>query len=220
MSIKQFFLFCFLFFAGILCVALYKHALLLQMSTELKTPLSNIVPFSLATPPKDSLKGSIVSFSADTKWQARSASIPADLVEKIPVLQGQDFWTHERGTIRIAFPNTIQITLLANSHISFIQTLPSHFVILQDSGNVSYKNSGRLPISVTAWPLLIQQNRGEMEIAVDTENALTVLTVKKGTVTLGFNDAENISRVLKIQEGELYTFDSGIREGEISLINE
>lgn len=91
------------------------------------------------------------------EWQAREATEPAVLTEKVTVLQGQDFWTQEDGAIEIQFPGERHMTVFENTHLAFIQTLPESFLLLQDSGRALYTLNA--PLSIRMAPLLVQQKK-------------------------------------------------------------
>jgi hypothetical protein len=217
-AIMKYFLICLLFFVlGFASVIVYKKYTVAKQTTSIKTPLSKSIPFSLDTPPKQSLQGEIISFTPDIDWQSRSATKPAKLQQKIPVLQGEEFWTKETGMLEILFPSTYQISLQPKSHLNFIQTIPTNFVMLENSGKIIYKKlNPTTPTGIRVLHLLVQQESGEIAISVDDERPIVSITVLKGVVTAAFNDAKNISTVLTINEGSTYIFNDQKREGEIT----
>lgn len=187
--------------------------------SHIKTPPYRAKPFSLDVPPAKSLKGQIESMTGDIEWQSRSATEPAKLTQKKPVLQGEEFWTKEDGTLNIRFENVVEITADANTHLNIVQTLPMNFVVLQDSGAAAYKKSpAAAPTSIRTLHVLTQLNDGEADVEVD-DTAIT-LTVKTGSVTVAYNDKKNISRVVTINGGNTYTFDDKTRKGETKPIDE
>ncbi len=218
---KPVFLLLSFFLIGVLIIVYYKTYTVARMTQALTTPMSQSIPFSLAVPPPESLKGSIVSFSDDIQWQSREATVPAQLAIKVPVFQGEDFWTGEKGKLVIEFLNTLTIQVFPTTHIALIQTLPDNFVMLQDSGKANYINTSiHTPISIRVSPLIVQEEKGEIEIEKDDELTRTTITVKKGAVTIGFNDSDNISNVVRVSEGSVYTFDNEARTGEVSIRDE
>ena len=194
---------------------------MLEPTTKIQTPLAQTTPFSLAVPPKASLKGSMISLSGVVDWQSREATEPAALFQKRAVLQGEEYWTKDTGSLNILFPNIAQLLITPNTHISFIQTLPTNFVMLQDSGEVTYtKLNTATPVAIRVLRLLVAQNSGEVIISIDEEGSLVTITVKEGSVTIAFNDLETVSNVITIESGYSYTFDNEAREGELTATDE
>lgn len=218
---KHLFFFVLCFFIGITAIFGYRQYTLRLKIAPIQTPLSEITPFSLSVPPKDSLRGNILSFSGDTLIQAREATEPAVLTGKTTVLQGEEYWTGDASSLEIEFPKTEAISLFANTHVFFVQTLSQSFAVLQDSGEVRYtKLQSKNPFSIRVFHLLVQQNSGILTLRIDDRSELITLSVEKGSVTVAFNDSDNISQVITIAEGNIYTFDDESRSGEISSIDE
>lgn len=211
---------CFLFL-GLLVVFLYKNYSLLEPTTKIQTPLAQTTPFSLAIPPKASLKGRMISLTGIVDWQSREATIPAALSQKQPVLQGEEYWTKDTGRLNILFPNIVQLFINYDTHISFIQTLPTNFVMLQNRGEVTYtKLTPTTPVAIRVLGLLVAQQSGEAVISIDEEESLITITVKEGSVTIAFNDRETVSNVITVEKGYSYIFDNETREGELTATDE
>jgi len=217
---KNVFLFLFCLTLGCLIVYEYRKYTYYQKTSELKTPVSKTLPFSIATPPKYSLKGNIVSFTDSVRIQSREATQESRLTTTTPVLQGEDFWTEETGNIQIQFPENVDITVLPNTHIGIVQTLPNKFVFLQDSGEVTYKNRQDSPLAIRVLRLLIAQKKGEIYIAIDEAGAVITVTVNEGSVDIGFNDTDIVSNVIHVADGFSYVFDTEIKKGEIVPTND
>jgi hypothetical protein len=215
---KYLFLFLFFICIGILVAIFFKQHAISSFQQPIKTPLSTVPPFSLAKPPPNSVKGFISSFAETVQWQAREATEPAMLLKKQPVLQGEEFWTNEEGEMKLLFPSLATITVGSNTHISLIQTLPESFVIYQDSGSTIYTNIGKHALSIRMPPLLLRQASGILHLEQDAILAQIILTVTKGSVTLGFNNSENISTVVTIKENTRYIFDKESRTGVIETL--
>lgn len=179
-----------------------------------KEPVAKVEPFSIETPPKESLKGTVTELSGDVEWQSRVATEPAKLRSKGSVAQGEEYWTKEDGLIEFDFPQMAIIGLSENSHINFVQTLSDHFVVGQDGGAAVYTmDSSAAPLSVRALSLLIQQNSGKMR--VDITNTVDI-SVTSGSVIVAYNNIDNVSTLVKIEEGNTFSFDTEAKEGELS----
>lgn len=172
--------------------------------------MSQTTPFSLDTPPSNSLRGRITTSSGDTFWQDRSATQSSKLTITPLVLQGDEFWTKENGFLTITFPNTITLSMSKNTHISFVQTLPTNFVIQQGSGAVEYQKKSETPVAIRALNLLVQQKEGTCAVTIG-ESGRIEITVKKGLITTAFNDTENISTVEETYEGNTFIYNDDTR---------
>lgn len=212
----------FLFFTLIGIVSFFafkKYTVTQQTITVLQTPLAKTSPYSLDTPPKKSLRGNIENLSGDVSWQSRSASEPAVLTKAQEILQGEDYWTGEEGSLSILFPHALTIIVSPNTHIAILQTLPKHIVLSQTGGEVLYKKlSQTIPVAVRANSLLIQQKNGDMTISFDKIDPITTIRVSKGLATVAFNNTDVISNVVEIPEGNMYVFNSEELVGELTTI--
>lgn len=198
-------------FAGLL---VYKKLSVSQPAPPLKT----VAPFSVETPPPKSKRGTI-TMSGDVEWQSRGATEPARLAERDEALQGEEYWTKETGNMTIRFPDIVDITIDPNTHINLVQTLPEHFVLLQDSGAAAYQKSpAAAPIAIRALHLLIQQNDGELDVVFD--GPLITLIVASGSITVAYNDSNNSSQLVTIKDGNTYSFNDETRTGEITPTDE
>lgn len=201
----------FLIFAG-------KRYLALQQQGNIKTPISKAVPFSLDTPPKNSLKGTMEK-TGTIYFESRSASEEAVLLEAKPVLQGEAYRTDEKASLRIFYPGKLTTILNDQTTLSIIQTIPTNFTFSQTNGTVTYeKIDPSIPVGVRALHLLISQKEGSMDVTVDADAGQVIISVTKGEVTMAFNDLELLSTVTTLQTGDAYTFDDATRTGEVSKI--
>lgn len=214
---KNAFIFLLCFFCGTLLLFGYRKFTHYQATTVLKTPLPTTTLFSLAIPPKSSLKGHIVSYNGVVAWQSREATEEADLTSKRPVLQGEAYRTEDSGHLQILFSSMEEITLSPNAHIEFVQTLPNSFVMQQTGGEITYKKlSQTTPVAIRVLRLLIAQKSGEVMITIDEDQIITIEVIR-GEVTLAFNDTETISNVVTIIQGNSYIFDNEALEGEVTI---
>lgn len=202
------------FILGFMAMILYKKHIVASQVSKVESPLAKTKGFSLDTPPAASLKGKILSMSGSLEWQSRSATEPAKLTKIAPVLQGEEFWTKENGSFHVFFPNAVDIALKPKTHVNFIQTLPTNFVISQDRGEVTYKKLGTVPMGIRILRLLVNQTSGTVDIAIDDEQSIILLNVLKGSITVAFNDSDNLSNVVTIDKGSTYRFNNEERTGK------
>lgn len=194
---------------------LYKKYTVATKIAAVQSPLAKTKVFSLDTPPAQSLRGTILAMQGVLEWQSRSATEPAKLISNGQVLQGEEYWTKENSSLHILFINAVDISIRAKTHVNFIQTLPTNFAISQDSGEVVYKKLGTVPVSMRALRLLVTQTSGTVDISIDDEQPIVLLRVLMGSVTLAFNDSDNVSNVITVDEGSTYRFNTEERTGRI-----
>lgn len=170
--------------------------------------------FQLDKAPTDALAGSLSSFSGDVYYQSRVASEPAHITTPIQLQQGEKVVTGE-GTAEIQFPPIIEATMSANSELEFIQTIPTAPVFLQSQGSISYTKTGTTLPSIRTMRLVSIINDGMSTFTVDTDNSIVAIEVVSGSVTVGFNDSDNITNQLTINQDQQYLFDNELRQGRI-----
>jgi hypothetical protein len=163
--------------------------------------------FSLQNPPKESLQGEIVSLSGDVAWQSRVATQPAQLKTPRKVLQGENIVTKTDGKVTMTFLNTVTMNMFSDSEVDIIQTLPANMVLVQQSGTTTYTVFGKVPVSVRAQDLLLQQKQGAMNVIVDKDAATVTVKVTDGNATAAYTDADNTSVLTPITSGRSFVFD-------------
>jgi hypothetical protein len=171
--------------------------------------------FSLQNAPKESLQGEIVSLSGDVAWQSRVATQPAQLKTPRKVQQGENIVTKSNGKVTMTFLNTVTLNMLSDSEVDFIQTLPANMVLVQQSGTTTYTVFGKVPVSVRAQDLLVQQSRGAMNVSVDKDAATVTVRATDGNATAAYTNADNTSVVVPITTGQSFVFDDTSLTGVI-----
>lgn len=157
--------------------------------------------FSIELPPTDSIKGNIISSSGEIYWISRIATDEAKLTTKT-LQQGESIRTAKDGSLTIEFPTQAQIQVNNETQIDFAQTLPVSFLINIASGSANVKKLEK-PVSIRAMHLLIRQNSGELEIGVDSENALINLNIKSGSITTSYNDLNLVTHTNDFNVGKV-----------------
>lgn len=84
--------------------------------------------------------------------------------------------------------------------------------MVQSKGVVEYQKLGDKEISVRALHLLIEQLSGDTIVSINKDKPLITVTTKKGTVKIAYNDSQNISQELVVDEGKRLSFDDETRE--------
>jgi hypothetical protein len=200
---------------GIFIIFSYKKINEIINSNKLKTPLPES-SFSLETAPNDSLKGTITSLSGDVSWQSRIATEPAKITKPIQVQQGEKILTKEKSLASIVFSNRVTIIIQPKTEIDLIQTLPENIVIGQNIGNAEYIKTNNNSLSIRTLDLLIKINQGNIKVSVSENQPYIIISVKSGSITLGYNDINYITQVVNVETGKQLTFRTDTKK--ISII--
>ncbi|MGI8419208.1 MAG: hypothetical protein ACR2LN_01035 [Candidatus Levyibacteriota bacterium] len=202
---KQAFLFLLIGVAGLIgteyLLSLQHHQTAQKIAEKAKASA-----FSLEKAPTDSLQGKIATLSGIVNWQSRIATQPAQIKKPRFIQQGEELRTGKDGTVSVQIYNGPFLTLLPNSHVNFIQTLPSSIVITQDQGTVTYRTQGK-KVSIESLSLLTTLNEGIMTVSVDQALDTVAIDVKKGNTTEAYNDSDNRSNVLPVTSGHTFLFN-------------
>ena len=174
--------------------------------------------FSIDNPPSDSLKGKISSLSGTVSFQPRSKDYATLINAPVEILQGEDLNTGGNGSATVIFDRIGEISLLENTQISFIQTLPQNFVISQKQGTATFQKTGSIPFSVRGLDLLINLESGRVSVNVDSDNSIITVDVLEGSVSAAFNDTDNLSNVITIESPRRYIFNNNTKKGRISYL--
>lgn len=212
-NIKHILLFCLFFVIGFVVMFVYKKYTVTHPA--ITSPLATTTLFSLDTPPSTSQIGEIVSLFGEVEWQSRSATEPAKLLQTQKVVQGEEYWTTETGRLQINFPSALELSVLPNSYLNIIQTLPTNMVLKQEGGEVVYKNSGASPLGIRARHLLIDQDAGILSIRMTQTTPTIRVIVQKGNAKVAFNDTDFETNVVVLEEGDTYIFNNETRTGRV-----
>lgn len=171
--------------------------------------------FSVENAPSQSLSGKTTSLSGNVSWQSRTARFATLINSPIKLQQGEEIDTQNNGNATIDFPKIGTITIFPNTQVNFIQTLPANFVIEQKQGLSEYYKNGNIPISIRSLDLLINLEKGSIIVSVDKNTSDITVTVNSGSVTVAFNDTNNNTNILNINEREKYSFNNNSKLGKI-----
>ncbi len=167
--------------------------------------------FAIEKPPSQSLKGIILAMTGEIGWQSRVATEAATIINPAPLQQGEVIRTGETGELTLEFKNVAGIDVLPETQLEFSQTLPVNFVVWQASGSAEFKKLGNVPVSVRAEHLLIKQNDGNMSIGVDSANLLVNINIISGSISVAYNDLNNVSHIVNAASGKRITFNDAKR---------
>ena len=209
MKIYKYF-FLFLIVAGLIIgYFLYPKITIAPTKESIKTSR-----FSLTKAPLKSLKGQIIGHSGEIKYQSRTATESAKLVNfNHPVQQGEDYFTGEEATLTLLFNDHCRLQMQENTELKIIQTLKKTTVFSQLNGQIQYQTLGEDPISVRTAYLLTELN-GIGLITRDSENSLATVKIESGQATLAYNDLNYQSYTLILEAGDSYVFNYDTRQGD------
>lgn len=171
--------------------------------------------FSLSKAPSKSLVGSISSMSGDIKFSDRLATESAILTNQLTeIQQGTALDTGDDGNISVKFTKdsspAAELKLLPNTSVGIIQTLPANIVFYQTKGIAEYKKLLNLPVSIRILHLLID-NGGDIEVSLDKDYPIVTTKVLNESITVAYNNINNISRTWTAQKGEELIFNDTTR---------
>jgi hypothetical protein len=212
--IKNIILFLLSVLTGIILIIGYERLIADKNVFHRNKPVAN-TQFSLERAPAKSLTGTISSFSGDVNWQSRTASQAAKLIASQTIQQGEEITTGVNGKITLEFPNIATISASANTDLNIIQTLPANIVIDQSKGFANYAADGTTPLSVRSLNLLTNITGGIVNISVDKNQHIVTVDVQKGSGTEGFNDSQNKSNVITIDEGSQFIYNADTKNGVV-----
>lgn len=178
-----------------------------------KEPRFEPTKFSLDQAPSDSIKGQITNMTGEIWWQSRTATEPAQLLDKIPIQQGEILMASESGNLTIEFAPAVTVTLFPDTKMEVIQTLPLNLVFNQTKGVGQYQKTGDSPVSIRSLNLIVNLENGLINIDVDEETEEIILGLKTGSAKVGYNSPEFDSKVWKLEPGDVFSYDSSERKG-------
>lgn len=176
--------------------------------------------FSLEKAPSQSRAGNILSLSGSVFWQSRIATEPARLTASVAIQQGEKIMTYDNGNITIGFGNSLLVTVSPKTELDLIQTLPTNFVLWQDQGSATYTKTDTTPLAVRSLNLLTQIASGSANISVDKKDAIVIVKVNTGSVTVSYNNLKYVSQVETILAGKRLIFDDEKRTTQIKPLAE
>jgi hypothetical protein len=180
--------------------------------------IQNIVKlsrFSLEKAPSKALVGSLTSVSGEVNYEPRLATESAKLERPVLIQQGDILETGENGTFRLVFKDAAEINVLPLSAINIAQTLPANIVIVQSGGEAAYKKNSTIPLSLRVLHLLIEVDE-EANVLVETAKSLVTVKSVKGDATLAFNNLNNETQIIKLEEGATLVFNDRTRKTTVS----
>lgn len=186
-----------------------------QKKAEERKVIATKSAFSLEHAPANSIKGDITTLYGDVKWESRVATEPAALINTTKIQQGEEIQTGDNGTISVSFPQIGNLKLFPKTNVQIAQSIPESFVLGQTKGTVSYEKSGTGNFSIRSYHLLTKIDSGKADMTVDDTLDEITIVVHTGSVTVGYNDSNNVSTIQTIQPGQTFIYDDSTRDTTI-----
>jgi hypothetical protein len=214
---KRTIVFLLYFLLGFFLIFSYKKINQAITSQQLKTPLTQSA-FSLDVAPAKSLRGTIISLFGEVSWQSRIATESSLITEAMQIQQGETIKTSETGRAVVIFFKIVNINIYPKTEINLIQTLLSNIVIEQNSGKSEYTKLDNYPLNIRSKNLLIKINQGGITVTMNEDQPYVLVDVKSGSITIGYNDSNYITRVLDIKSGNRLIFQTDTKKVGIVAI--
>ncbi len=191
---------------------------LLFSNQHLQVDLPHIIsPFSVDTPPSESLSGTLATMSGIVLWESRSATNPVVIHAPQKLQQGESLLT-ATGSATIDFPGIVQAVLAKDTQMNIIQTLPASFVLQQTKGSAVFTiASGVTPVSLRAMDLLISTSSATISLTVDAKKAEVGVHVQEGSVHLAYEDTNFVTQLMTLQKGQTFYFNNNTKKQIYSL---
>jgi len=184
--------------------------------------------FSIQKAPINSEKGTIQSMSGTIKWSSRTAIATegTQITKPVPIQQGEELMTGQEGSVSIHYQSGLIISLSPNSHLSFVQMLPTNFVLNQLKGTIEYQKNNSIPLAIRSLHLLTQLDNEQVYKIHDGE---TLWSLAKRFYSNGYDwtyiaNRNNISDPFNIPSGRILLIPSlsskyaKTKNGEIQIV--
>jgi hypothetical protein len=153
--------------------------------------------------------------SGKVMWLSRTGAKPIQLKSPRAIQQGEEISTGSNGQAVIRIQNDASLLLFPNTHVSIIQLLPQNFVFVQDRGSVRYENTIQVPVSIKTLDLLSLLVKGIVTVSIDPQGKTVSVNLAKGNLQEGYEDAQNNSSTMTVNQGQTFVFDDRNKIGTI-----
>ncbi len=170
--------------------------------------------FSLEKAPSLTLVGSITSMTGEVNYEQRLATESARIDKPVNVQQGEILETGADGSLILNFKDTAEVAMNALTKVNIAQTLPADVVFVQTKGIAGYKKLSAVPVSVRALHLLIE-NGGEIKVSINDKRPIITVVAINGAAQIAYNNLNNDTRLIGLNEGQTLTFNDGTRRAVI-----
>ncbi len=171
--------------------------------------------FSLEKAPSESLKAQISAISGKILYQSRVATEPVEVKSLDVIQQGEKIVTDQTGEVKARIPGQLSVSLSPKSDLEFTQTLPQNIVLSQDKGQVEYLRTGQDPVSIRSNDLLVEMDGSDLIISINDGQSRISVESLKGNTKIGYNDANEVSTVKNLSEGDTLIFNEDTKTARI-----
>lgn len=194
------------FFIGIIIFFTFRIWQVKKAAKVIFTPYKS--SFELA-PPKEALKGKLVTIKGEVKKESRDDDEFKEVEEDEEVLSGEKLATGEKSEAEVAFENFVKMSLGPDTEVSFVSLIPASFLIRQSRGTVTYEIlKKKATISIRSLSVLFQQTDGLSQITTDTKKGEISIEQLKDRGKIAMVDKENKTQVWEIEEGQEAVIDN------------
>lgn len=159
-------------------------------------------------PPSESLTGEFVEIVGKVTKEARGEDEFEEIGEGDGIFDGEKVATGKLSRTTIRFEDFGAVALGPSSEVTFVNTLPLSFLVLQSTGETEYQlSSKKYPLSVRSLNMLFTQDIGISTITTDAEDKTITVKLLKGTGNIALVDLDNETHVWKIEKGERALID-------------
>ena len=185
-----------------------------QVKKVEKTPFLPKKSFFSLQPPSEALTGKLIEVKGEVKKEPRKDEEFQEVEEGKEILDGEKLATRKDSKAVIEFPGFAEVTLDSDSETTFVNLIPSGFLISQSLGSVTYKLwQDNTFLSVRSLYALLTIDSGESEVIVKEEEIS--IKILSGKAKLALVDLENEIHIWKLEEGQKALIDNAERRVEI-----
>lgn len=203
-----------LFFVGLVGVFAFR---IQQVKKAGNIPFFAEQPSFISQPPSDAIIGKLLSVEGRVEKEARGKDELEEIDEESDMLQGERLITKEKSKAEVEFPDFAKIDIGSDTEMSFINLLPSSFLVEQKTGEVDYKLlQDENPVSARCLHALLSFYSGEIEVGI--EDGEITIWVLEGKAKLAMVDLENNTHVWQFEKDQKVLIDDATRTTEIKRL--
>lgn len=187
-----------------------------QVKKARSIPFSPQESFFSLQPPSEALTGKLIKVEGEVKKEPRDGEEFKEAGKGEKILDGEKLATGEDSQAVVEFPDFAHLALESDSEVTFVNLIPSSFLIKQTSGSINYRLSQNgNPLSVRSLHLLFTLEEGESRITVDEEDGEVVIEQLLGEAKMAMVDLENKTHVWQLKQSQRALVDDEERTVEI-----
>ncbi len=192
-------------FAGAVWYRAYKVGVARESAhfTPSSFPISSL-------PPSEADEGVVSHIRGKVQIDRRGGDAPIPLTADGPILQGESLAVLGVGSATISFTNGVLADLGTYGEVALVDTIPTEFLLAESGGTVTY-TVGNSPLAVRVGITVVQSQNAEYTVRYTPATKSMMLLVKKGIVTVGYEDTENTTHTAAVHAGQSFTVNGTTR---------